>query len=103
MNKLIKSVLSNRKGIKIPFNPLNKYGDEPCCCQKGYYTKFGSSTVFCAVCNLFCLRRLTKTSSFCRKYGWASTCTTCQQYGDYKLFGKGICNGDKDEETTKIL
>lgn len=81
-----------KKGIKIKFNPKNVYGDEPCCCQKGYLTKFGSSTIFCFVCNLICARKLFKTNSFCKKFGWDKTCTTCKQSGDYKLFGDGIKN-----------
>lgn len=77
--------MKNKNGIKIKFNKHNKYGNEPCCCEKGYLTKFGSSTLFCFICNLFCCRRLFKTESFCKKYGWDKTCRTCQQKGNYKL------------------
>lgn len=75
-----------KNGIKIKFNKHNKYVNESCCCEKGYLTKFGSSTLFCFICNLFCLRKLLKTESFCKKYGWNKTCRTCQQKGNYKLF-----------------
>ncbi len=70
-------------GIKICFNPLNKYGEEPCCCEKHYYTKFAASTLFCAICNIFCCRRIFKTASWCKKYGWDKSCHTCQQKGDF--------------------
>lgn len=84
------------KGIKVKFNKYNRYGDEKCCCEKGYYTKFGSSTLFCFICNLICARRLFKTNSWCKKNGWDKTCTTCNQCGDYKLFGDGICKDNKE-------
>ena len=71
------------EGIKVPFNPKNTYGSEPCCCEKGYYTKFSASTWFCKVCNLICARKLFHVNSFCKKFGWAKTCTTCQQCGTY--------------------
>lgn len=73
----------SRQGIKVPFNKRNVYGEEPCCCQKGYYTKFFASTIFCIICNLFCLRKRKKIDSFCRKYGWAKDCETCNQKGTY--------------------
>ncbi len=79
-----------RKGYVIRFNPKNVYGEEPCCCQKGYYTKFTSSTIFCFICNIFCCRRLFKTSSWCKKYGWYKTCATCQQYGNYNETKHGV-------------
>lgn len=53
-------------GIKVHFNPKNMYG-EPCCCQKGYDTKFVSSTIYCVICNLFKLRARFKCSSWCKK------------------------------------
>ena len=80
----------SKKGIRIWFNKYNTYGSEPCCCQKKYYTKFGVSTFFCIICNIFCCRRLFKMNSFCKKHGYYDTCTTCQQYGEYELFGKGV-------------
>lgn len=88
----------NKQGIKIKFNKRNVYGNEPCCCQKGYYTKFGASTLFCFICNLICARKLFKTNSFCKKNGWDKTCTTCNQCGDYELFGEGICNSDNSKK-----
>ena len=54
----------NKQGIKVKFNKHNKWGTVPCCCKKGYFTKFGASTVFCFICNLFCCKRLLKTESF---------------------------------------
>lgn len=57
----------SKQGIKVPFNKRNVYGDEPCCCQKGYYTKFLISTIFCVVCNLLCLRKRKKTGSLLAK------------------------------------
>ena len=75
--------MKNKLGIKIKFNPKNIYGEEPCCCQKGYLTKFTYSTIYCFVCNLFCLRRRLKINSFCKEHGWSKTCTTCNQYGTY--------------------
>lgn len=75
----------SKQGIKVPFNKRNVYGDEPCCCQKGYYTKFLISTIFCVVCNLLCLRKRKKTGSFCKKYGWAEECETCNQKENYTL------------------
>lgn len=85
----------NKEGIKVKFNKHNVYENEPCCCQKGYLTKFGSSTFFCRICNLICARRLFRVNSFCRKFGWDKTCTTCNQYGNYERFGNGLCNTDK--------
>ena len=77
------------KGIRVPFNPLNKRkGMNPCCCEKRYYTKFAASTIFCIVCNIICARRLTGTESFCKKNGWDKTCRTCRQQGDYHLHDK---------------
>ncbi len=70
-------------GVKVKFNPKNKYGDAPCCCEKGYLTKFSVSTWFCKVCNRLRARKLFKTSSFCKKFGWHKTCTTCNQCGTY--------------------
>lgn len=78
----------NKQGIKVKFNKHNKWGTVPCCCEKGYFTKFGASTVFCFICNLFCCRRLLKTESFCKKYGWAKDCRTCNQIGEYQLWDK---------------
>lgn len=77
-----------KQGIKVKFNKHNKWGTVPCCCEKGYFTKFGASTVFCFICNLFCCRRLLKTESFCKKYGWAKDCRTCNQIGEYQLWDK---------------
>lgn len=74
------------KGIKIKFNKKNVYGDEPCCCQKGFVTKFGASTVFCLWCNLTCARKRKKINSFCKHNGWDKHCRTCHQKGNYKLF-----------------
>lgn len=33
-NKRINKIMENKKGIKIKFNKHNKYGSEPCCCEK---------------------------------------------------------------------
>lgn len=77
-----------KNGIKIKYNKWNKYGNIPCCCEKGYVTKFGASMIFCFICNLFCCRRLFKTESFCKKYGWDKTCRTCQQIGEYHFIDK---------------
>ncbi len=77
-------------GVKVKFNPKNVYGKDPCCCQKGYYTKFATSTIFCWLCNLICARRLFKTASFCKKNHWDKTCTTCQQYGTYNCPEDGV-------------
>lgn len=77
-------------GILVKFNPKNVYGNEPCCCQKGHLTKFSSSTFFCKTCNALQLRRRLKVNSFCKKYGWVHTCTTCQQYGTYNNPRNGI-------------
>lgn len=74
-----------KQGIKVPFNKRNIYGEEPCCCQKGYYTKSAASTIFCVICNLLCFRKHKKTNSFCRKYGWDKDCRTCQQMGEYHM------------------
>lgn len=74
-------------GIKVHFNPKNMYG-EPCCCQKGYDTKFVSSTIYCVICNLFKLRARFKCSSWCKKNGWDKTCSTCNQKGNYNLYDK---------------
>lgn len=42
----------NKQGIKVKFNKHNKWGTVPCCCEKGYFTKFGVSTVFCFICGI---------------------------------------------------
>ncbi len=90
MRKLHSSYVPDKLGKKVKFNPKNKLPDmEPCCCEKGYLTKFTASTVFCGICNLFCCRRLFKTSSWCKKFGWHKTCATCQQKGCYNEFKDG--------------
>lgn len=77
------------KGIRVHFNRFNTFTDaEPCCCEKHFYTKFGASTLFCFICNIFCCRRIFKTASWCKKYGWDKDCRTCQQKGDYSLIDK---------------
>lgn len=73
------------KGIKVPFNKKNVYGEEPCCCQKGMSTKFAASTLFCLWCNITCARKRKKTNSFCKKNNWDKTCRTCQNSGNYKV------------------
>lgn len=80
------------KGIKVHFNRFNKpkCSDEKCCCEKGYYTKFAASTLFCFICNLVCARRITNTSSFCKKFGWDKKCQTCNQRGDFCFRGDEI-------------
>lgn len=72
------------KGIRVHFNKKNTY-EEPCCCEKGYYTKFGASTVFCILCNLTRARTKKKVNSFCKKNNWDKTCRTCNQCGEYHL------------------
>ena len=89
-------------GIIIKFNPKNKYG-EPCCCEKGYLTKFSSSTWFCTICNLFRCRRLFRTSSWCKKVGWDKTCTTCQQMGLYNQPRDGKTSLYTDEQIAHLV
>ena len=79
----------SKSGVKIKFNYRNKWGATPCCCEKGCPTKFGISTVFCWVCNRLRAQKVFRIESFCRRFGWDKTCTTCQQFGDYHLLGNG--------------
>lgn len=90
------------EGIRVPFNPKNTYG-EPCCCERGCLTKFTASTFFCRVCNLFCCRRLFKTSSWCKKFGWDKTCTTCQQKGLYNQPEDGKTSLYTDEQIEQLV
>ncbi len=97
----VKKNLDGSPGVLVPFNPKNKYG-EPCCCEKGYLTKFSTSTRFCKICNFFCCRKLFRTSSWCKKFGWDKTCTTCQQMGTYNNPKDGLTTHVQQEEKAPL-
>ena len=78
-------------GVKVRFNPNNTYG-APCCCEKGYLTKFSASTMFCVICNTLALRKHCKVNSWCKKYKWDKTCSTCNQHGLYNEDPHGKIN-----------
>ena len=84
-----------KDGVQVKFNKHNKWGVTPCC-EKGCSTKFRISTVFCWVCNRVKARKVFRSESFCKRFGWDKMCTTCQQFDTYHLFGNGEIKEEKE-------